>query len=429
VNIQTASARTGSILLIIVAVAIAACSASGPGSSPIAGPGEAAGRTPEPSPSFVPSPEPTPEPTVAPTPRPPLPVAQANKATWSKPNLVMHGNCPRSVAVIDDSSRYHVAGECDMKIRYATSTNGKTWETTTFKAPAHRFDVDPQIAIDGRTLYLAFTRLRPTDGGCGDDGLVDVGVFYRTRALPSGKWSTPVQIGKPGDHLQSFRVVNGVIHETVNTHEEQGPVYYASQRGATHRRVLLKDAQQTSLRIGDDRRARVAFTTDHTVRLATIGSAGRVNTHTVFAANDVYTWSPVLVLGANNAAYLSWTATTWSGGGCADGDFQSPREGTWFATDASGRWERKRLTPDPTFASLAADAETGRVHVLYADSRGYRFITRAADGTWSGIRLDRSIDAGGLLLRRDAATGRFLAVGTQWTEDEARNGIYALVRR
>jgi hypothetical protein len=416
-------------ILITVAVALAACSASGPGSSPIPGRSEAGRHTPEPTPSFVPSPEPTPEPTVAPQPKPPLPGAKASKATWSKPNLVMHGNCGRSVAVIDDSSRYHVAGQCDMKIRYATSTTGETWKSTTFKVPAHRFDVDPQIAIDGRTLYLAFTRLKPTDGGCGDDGLVDVGVFYRTRALPGGTWSTPVQIGKAGDHLQSFRVVNGVIHETVNTHEEQGPVYYASQRGATHRRILLNDAQQTSLRIGDDGQPRIAFTTGHAVRLATIGSAGRVSTHTVFAAKDVYTWSPVLVLGANNAAYLSWSATTWSGGGCTDGDFQSPREGTWFATDASGRWERKRLTPDPTSASLAVDVETGRVHVLYADSRGYRFITRSADGTWSATRLDRSVDVDGLLLRRDAATGRFLAVGVKWTEDEGTNGIYALVRR
>ena len=419
----------GSILLITVAVALAACSASGPPSSPIAGRGDVSRHTPEPTPSFVPSPEPTPEPTLAPQPKPPLPGAKASKATWSKPNLVMQGNCGRSVAVIDDSSGYHVAGECDMKMRYAASTNGETWKITTFKVPAHRFDVDPQIAIDGRTLYLAFTRLRPTDGGCGDDGLVDVGVFYRKRALPGGTWSTPVQIGKAGDHLQSFRVVNGAIHETVTTHEEQGPVYYASQRGATHRRVLLKDAKETSLRIGDDGRPRIAFTTGHTVKLATIGAAGRVSTHTVFAAKDVYTWAPALVLGANNTAYLSWSATTWSGGGCTDGDFQSPREGTWFATDASGRWERKRLTPDPTSASLAADVDTGRVHVLYADSRGYRFITRFADGTWSGTRLDRSIDIDGLLLRRDAATGHFLAIGAKWTEDEATNGIYALVRR
>jgi hypothetical protein len=426
---RTASPRARSILLITVAVALAACNASGPGSSPIASPVEAGRHTPEPTSSIVPSPEPTPEPTVAPQPKPPLPGAKATKGTWSKANLVMRGNCVRSVALIDESSRYHVAGVCADKIRYATSTNGRTWKTTTLSVPANRYDVDPQIAVDGRTLYLAFTRLRPTEGGCGDAGLIDVGVFYRKRALPNGKWSTSLQIGKAGDHLQSFRVVNDVIHETVNTHEEQGPVYYASQRGATHRRILLKDAKETSLRVGDDGRPRIAFTTDHSVRLATIGSAGRVSTHTVFAAKDVYTWSPVLVLGAKNAAYLSWSATTWSGGGCSDGGLKSPREGTWFATDASGRWERKRLTPEPGPSSIAADVETGRVHVLYADTRGYRFITRSESGTWSGTRLDRSIDINGLLLRRDAATGRFLAVGAKWTDDVTTNGIYALVRR
>jgi hypothetical protein len=297
------------------------------------------------------------------------------------------------------------------------------------KTPLHRFDVDPQLAIDGSRLYLAFTRLSPTDGGCGDDGLMDVGVFYRTRMLPSGKWSALVQIGKAGDHLQSLRVVNGVIHETVITNEEQGPVYYASLRGTTYRRVLIPDARETSLRVGDDGRARVAYTTVHSVKLATIGSGPRVSTATVFAAKDVFARSPVLVLGAGDTAYLSWAATTWSGGGCAEGAFKSPNEGTWFATDAAGRWERKRLTPYASYASPAADVATGRVDVLYADQRGYRFVTRAADGTWSGSRLDRSIDVSGLILRRDPATGYLLAIGSRWTEVGTTSGIYALMRR
>jgi hypothetical protein len=336
-------------------------------------------------------------------------------------------------AVIDGSSRYHVVAECDQRIRYATSTNGSTWKSITFKTPTNRFDVAPQVAVDGSRLYVAFTRLRPVDGGCGDDGLADVGVFYRSKSLPSGAWSAPVQFGKAGDHLQSMRVVAGVVHATVITGDEQGPVYYLSQRGSTQHRVLIRGAQETSLRIGDDGRPRVAYTTVHAVKVATIGSAGRVSTATVFAAQDVFMRIPALVLGADDTAYLSWAATLWSGGGCAEGDSSSPNEGTWFATDATGRWERKRLTPDATYGSLVADVDTGAVHVLYPDRRGYRFVSRAADGTWSGSRLAASLEISGLTLRRDPATGRFLAVGTLWADDEgnavARDGVYALIRR
>jgi hypothetical protein len=428
-TIRTTSARAGSMLILLAAVAtIAACgggvaAARAPSATPLPQP------TASPSLAEAPSLPPGPTPTVLPPPAPPRPTAQGKPAAWSKAHRVIQGDCSREAAVIDASSRYHVAAVCDQKLRYATSTNGTTWRAVTLKAPLHRFDIDPQLAIDGSRLYLAFTRLRPTDGGCGDDGLVDVGVFYRTRTLPGGKWSAPVQIGKAGDHLQSLRVVDGVIHETVITNEEQGPVYYASQRGATHRRVLIKGAQQTSLRVGDDGRARVAFTAGHAVKLATIGSGTRVSTSTVFAATDVFNWSPVLVLGANDRAFLTWTATTWMGGGCADGGEVSPREGTWFATNASGTWERKRLTPAVSYASLAADLATDRVQVLYADKRGYRLVTRAADGTWSGSRLDRSIDVYGLILRRDPATGYLLAIGSRWTDAESTNGIYAITRR
>jgi hypothetical protein len=428
-TIRTTSARAGSMLILLAAVAtVAAC-----GGGVAAAPGRSATPLVEPTASprlaEAPSLPPQPTPSVLPPPAPQRPTAQGKRATWSTPRRVIQGNCSEYVAVIDGSSRYHVAAECDQKLRYATSTDGATWKSVTLKTPLHRFDIDPQLVVDGSRLYLAFTRLRPTEGGCGDDGLVDVGVFYRTRSLPSGKWSAPVQIGKAGDHLQSLRVVNGVIHETVITNEEQGPVYYASQRGATHRRVLIKGAQQTSLRVGDDGRARVAFTTGHAVKLATIGSGTGVSTSTVFAATDVYNWSPVLVLGANDRAFLSWTATTWTGGGCADGGDVSPREGTWFATNASGKWVRKRLTPEITYASLAADVATDRIHILYADGRGYRFVTRAADGTWSGSRLDRSIDVSGLILRRDPATGYLLAIGSRWTEVASTSGIYALTRR
>jgi hypothetical protein len=429
--------QLGRTLIITAAlVAITACGGGGAAapqaSTPIAvGPSLTSPADPSAAPPSTPADSPAP-PSSAP-PRVPVPVVLGTKASWTEPTLVMRGSCNQFTAVIDGSSRYHVAAECDQRIHYATSSNGRTWKSITFKTPTRRFDVEPQVALDGSRLYVAFTRLRPVDGGCGDDGLVDVGVFYRSRTLRSGAWSATVQIGRAGDHLQSLRVVKGVVHATVITGEGQGPVYYLSQRGATQRRVLIRDARETSLRIGDDGRPRVAFTTVHAVKVATIGRGVRVSTATVFAANDVFMRAPALVLGAHDTAYVSWAATTWSGGGCVDGDFRSPNEGTWFATDATGRWELKRLTPDASYASLAADVSTGRVHVLYPDRRGYRFVTRSEDGTWSGSRLDRGLEISGLTLRRDPITGRFLAIGTLWTDDGSttgsKDGIYALIRR
>ena len=195
-----------------------------------------------------------------------------------------------------------------MNVRYASSKDGRSWSTMLFKHPAHRFDVEPQVAVDGSTLYVAFTRLRPTDGGCGDDGLSDVGVFYRTRQLPSGSWSAPVRIGNIGDHLQSFRVANGVIHETVLAHDGAGPVMYGSLAHGSYRSIQIPDAIQTSLRVGDDGRARIAYSTGPTLRYAIVGADGQLSSRRIFDGRGMELTAPNLVLGAGDRAYMTWAA-------------------------------------------------------------------------------------------------------------------------
>ncbi len=193
-----------------------------------------------------------------------------------------------------------------------------------------------------------------------------------------------------GRYLQSFRVVDGVIHETVMA--EDGGVSYASQDGSRFRGTLIPEAEEASLRIGDDGRPRIGYTTRHSIRYAVVSATGRLSTTTVFSARDVWMQSPMLVLGRGDHAFVSWSAIPSSDeGGCSDVPTPS-NEGTWFATDVDGGWESTRLSKDIGSASLVLDVDAGRLHATYNDRSGVRYVTRSGDGTWSGTRLDVSTE-------------------------------------
>jgi hypothetical protein len=346
---------------------------------------------------------------------------------WSmKPHKVFSGGCLPPVATVDGSGRFHVAAICNGRIRYATSTDGRSWDTSTLPASPEAYDFDLQLAVDGTTLYLAYTHMGPFDadtcgGDAGPTGIITV--HYRTRALPGGRWSAPARIGGVEQHLQSFRVVDGVIHETFDRGYGT-PISYASIQGSSIHEVEIPEAQQTSLRIGDDGRPRIAYTTGGAVRLATL-SGGRLSTTTVFSATDVEVGSTAMVLGRGDSAFVSWAAMEiYQGEGCESVKPPTPsHKGTWFATDVDGKWTTKRLTKDVGSAMLAVDVATGRLHAIYSDSRGIRYVTRAADGTWSGSRLVVPRDFAPSVLRRDPATGTLLLVGSR--DDEADAGIYS----
>ncbi|HET9083103.1 MAG TPA: hypothetical protein VFN41_01770, partial [Candidatus Limnocylindrales bacterium] len=189
--------QRAAILLMSVALIVAAC-----GEAPaVVDPAGAPAPTPTPivQPSVVPSADPSASPAdpadghaASPTPRP-SEVVTADKPSvrpappiptvWSKAAVVMSGECFSPTATVDSNGTFHIVSGCGMGIRYATSKDGKRWRTTTLPHLAHRSDVEPQIAVDGSTLYVAYTRQRQLDGGCGYSGLVDVGVYYRTRTL------------------------------------------------------------------------------------------------------------------------------------------------------------------------------------------------------------------------------------------------------
>ena len=179
-------------------------------------------------------------------------------------------------------------------------------------------------------MYVGYTSIAVVDGGCGDPGLRDVGVFYRQRDLPDGKWSAPIRLGENNDHLQGFRVVDGIVHATVRADETH--VYYETLDGDTfHRYPLAGVAGDTSLRIGSDGLARIAYEAEGGLEFAEFDGVGFSTTPIPGSGGG---FAPSLVLGANNDAHVVWTRA-YHGLGCAEpGPF--PEDGTYYGTNESG---------------------------------------------------------------------------------------------
>jgi hypothetical protein len=374
--------------------------------------GDDLGLSPEPSPL----PPPT-TPTVHPSPPPtPAPI------TWSKPTLIRQGECGDMTAAIDSAGRYHVAAVCDGGIRYLTSSDGIDWKETSFVQPIDRLEVGPQVTLDGDTVYIAYTRLAPVDGGCGDDGLEDLGVYTRSRNLPDGTWTDPVRVGHKGDHLQSFRVANAVLHLTVSSQDGAGPIFYESQNGPVFTEVLIPHAVSTSLRIGDDGHPRIAYATGHSIRFARVDGAKLV-VKTVAASDETNLMGPSLVLGPGDRAYMVWMQTTDGGGGCVGPD-PGPLDGVYFGTDASGAWKTTRLSPEPNGASLTLDPSSGRIDVVIPDGPHLTRFSSFGGTTWTSARI-----AGTAGMYAGAIRVNPLTHGLSlFTFDADDTGIYLLTR-
>jgi hypothetical protein len=96
-------------------------------------------------------------------------------------------------------------------------------------------------------------------------------------------------------------------------------------------------------------------------------------------------WDPVLALAPGNAAYVLWNRS-YHAAGCAERGPDSA-DGTYFATNASGRWVSSRLTTLVGGASLALDPATGDIHALVSDFQRLVYYRKAADGAWTHSTL------------------------------------------
>ena len=384
--------------MVAIVVIAASCSAATP-TSPVPSPTASPAVT---IPTAAPSLTSTPQPTDAASPTPaPTPLAIA--ATWSTPAVISKGGCDELTATIDPAGRYHVAAVCSERIRYLTSADGIDWIETSFTPPLHRLELDPQLALDGDRLYLADTLIAQGDGGCGDNGLTDVGVYTRSITPPNGTWSDPVRIGAIGDHVQSFRVVDGVQHLTVTAGDGGGPLYYESQSGSTFSKVAIPGAVTTSLRVSDDGHARIAYTTGHAIRYARV-SGTQLAITTVAAKTSTFLKWPSLVLGPGDHAYLVWSQDSDPGGGCA-GIEPGPIDGVYFATDVSGQWKTTRLTKLPAHPSLALDPSTGRIEVVVTDEHGMTQYESTGGDDWTKTKIDGPGALSSELIRVNPATG------------------------
>jgi hypothetical protein len=373
------------------------------------------GTSPDPSllpPSTsTPTAHPSPPPTIVP-------------AAWSKPALIRRGECGGLSAAIDSAGRYHVAAVCDGGIRYLTSADGSSWKETSFVPPIDRLEVEPQLTLDGDTVYVAYNRLAPTDGGCGDDGLQDIGVYTRSRHLPNGSWSDPVRVGGKADRVQSFRVVDGVLHLTITTDDGSGPLYYESQAGPVVTQLLIPDAVTTSLRVGDDGHPRIAYATGHAIHYARVDGS-HLTIETISATNKTNLVSPSMVLGPGDRAYMIWIQTTDSGGGCV-GPEQGPLDGTYFGTDASGTWKTTRLSRSLGESSLTLDPSSGRIDVVIHDGPYLTRFSSLRGMTWTSGRIAGSKAMGDPLIRVNPKTHALALFAQKWNENGSE--LYVLTK-
>ena len=358
----------------------------------------------------------SPLPTAAPT-----PVIAPSVPGWTTPTIVeATNNCGSIVAAIDPSGRDHIAAQCDDHIRYFGSTPSGSWTTTDFAAPPHRLERAPRIAFRGNVAYLAYTRVALVPGGCGASGMTDVGVYYRIRTLPAGAWSSPVRFGVVDDGLESFQADGSTLHATV-LNASDGRRYYEAVHGSASQRYFLPDAiGPVSLRIGSDGHARIAYEAKTSLRYGTFtGSGFRTAAIPGTSAED---WAPQFVLDRQDHAHLLWTHS-YHGRGCA-GSGPTPKDGTYYATDATGTWRSSRLTTEVQSASLQYDEMTGQVDVLRAGDAGLTLDTMAPGGPWTATVLMPHVHWwAATILRLDPANGALLAVYTD------ADGTHAFTRQ
>jgi hypothetical protein len=325
--------------------------------------------------------------------------------------MIRRGGCSDPAATIDDTGRRHVVAVCDGGIRYLTSLNGTDWEETPFVPAIDLIEKEPQIAVDGDTIYVAYSLLAPSEGACGGEGLRDLGVYIRSRPRQhlDSEWSNPVRVGKEGDRLKGFRAADGVFHLIVTTNYGQS-IFYQSQSSRDSTRITIPGAISTSLRVGDDGHARIAYATGHAIEYARV-EGDHLAIRTVAETDDSFLKSPSLVLGGGDRAYVMWTQSTDSGGGCVGPD-PKPRDGTYVAFEEGNGWNTERITEVQGQTSLTLDPATNQIDAVVAAGSVIHF-SRLAKG-WSSETIPGSETVDSPVLRRDPVTGALVVFGRKW---------------
>jgi hypothetical protein len=345
---------------------------------------------------------------------------------WTTPVLVDGGSqCSTPVAAIDGSSRDHVADWCGDSVHYTASGPAGWSKPTVFDHPAGLVDEDPQIAVDGTKVYVAYSQVMPLEG-CGGGADQGVGVYVRTRSLPDGAWSAAARLGAAGDKLQSFRVVNGTQYAVVlGGGFNERTVLEVSGPGGLHRYPLA--GQNASLRVGGDGSPRVAYESygDGRIGFATLN--GTALTASLIpdppgSLADSSNFDPHLILDGSNHAHVIWTIAPTGGCVLPEGSLQ---DGTWYATNANGSWQISRLTIETGQTSLTADVKNGFLFALVDGSDGLGFFTNQVSGNWSRTTIlpDQQESPS---IHFDPVSGSLLVVFAGTLAASAAQGIYVM---
>ena len=345
---------------------------------------------------------------------------------WSAPAAAgALAGCADVSLALDANGARHIAAECGSTIRYLTNASG-TWVTTNFGHPANRVDRAPKIAIDGEQIYVAYTRGAPEFCGIGSTT-----VYYRTRALEGGAWSSPIKLGNTGDRLYSFAVHDLVVHATVSS--TGGLQYETTSSGDLERYILPGGFGPSSVAVGTDGVPRLVYVTGGLMRYAIFHGSG-VEWQAIPGISAAF-GRPQLALDADNRAHVIYgfgpirQQDALRGPLCGL-DLDSPLDGTYYVTNKTGEWtpgSNRRFTRNLGADALVVNQASGSVHVLIGGREDVKYYTKTATGSWSGVTISGQ-DAEDVALALNGSSGQLVAAYSLVLPDGDPGGLLTLTK-
>ena len=190
--------------------------------------------------------------------------------------------------------------------------------------------------------------------------------------------------------------VRAIVWNAVDGHS----YFETRSRGISHRYLI--PGVGPSLATGTDDRARIAFSLTGSIRYGLFNGSGFWRTRVAGSSGGS---APSLALGEGDRAYLLWTRR--GSLFCFSYPAPVPADGTYFATNASGKWVSSRVTTDVGATSLAIDVRTGRVHGLLASDAALTYYTRSPAGGWNHTTLGPGF-AWSPVIQQDPTSGNVL---------------------
>jgi len=249
-----------------------------------------------------------------------------------------------------------------------------------FVHPSGYRDRDPRIVVRNGRVWAVWTRVQPIEG-CGD-GSQPVGVYFRSRTLPDGKWSAEARLGVAGHELESVDVGDGDTLYAVTRDNGNGAVYVEWLTPSDFSRYPLssKATGGATVRVDHLGRPWIAYETANGVRIARF-TGHNLTSVSIGAAPGSSTFAPDILFDSANHAYVTWIREPDQGGGCVTRDVE-PADGIYFATNASGAWKTQRITHRLGEYSAALDG-SGRLRlVLHGWDDTLRYIAQTPSGTF-----------------------------------------------